>query len=199
MMPLLVGIPVALVLALLGSRGIEAWVGDGFAGAARVLVILAAAQALFALTEPWWSALMGMGRARLVALVTLFEAALNIVLSVLLAGTLGIEGVALGTLLAVAGFEVPVGFALVAREAGISVGTMVRHAVVPHVGPGLVAGAVAVLLANVTPSHPVAVIAAGLGVIVVYLAAFGSLSATPDERRAAVMGLRGLVRRSRTT
>lgn len=196
---LLVGAPIAIVLAFLGRAGIEAWVGAGFGDAVSVLVILAAAQVLFALTEPWWSALMGAGRVRLVATVAIAEAVLNVILSVILAHSLGIDGVALGTLLAITLFEVPVGLVLIGREVGVPLRAVWTGAVRPHVIPAAVAGAAAAGLAQVVPAHAVPVAGAGVVTIAVYLLAFAVLSATPTERSGASTRIRSLLRWSPTS
>src|SRR5205085_1203017 len=51
---LTVAVPITLVLCLLARPAIRAWVGDGFHGAASVLILLALARGLGAITETAW-------------------------------------------------------------------------------------------------------------------------------------------------
>ncbi|MDP8960241.1 MAG: polysaccharide biosynthesis C-terminal domain-containing protein, partial [Actinomycetota bacterium] len=179
---LVVGLPMTLVLTALASPIIEAWVGPGYGDAATVLVILASAQAVFAVTETWWGLLMGSGHVRVVATVAIAEAVLNLGTSVVFAHVLGLAGVALGTLLAVALFELPVALVLVSRHTGVPRRAVWSQVLRPHLAPGLLAGAFLALAAGVVPSQAVAVLVIAAAGGVLYLLAYVLLSATESER-----------------
>ena len=95
----ILGLPVCIGFIILGSRFIGLWMGPSFALiSGRVLVILAIAT-LFGLPHYCISmVLYGLGRHRIMAQWRAVEAVMNIVLSVTLVQSLGLIGVALGTL-----------------------------------------------------------------------------------------------------
>ena len=97
---MLVAGPITITLALLAEPTLRVWVGDDFAEGALVVVYLAAAAAVSALTRTGFEMLQGAGIARPAALVSVFEAVLNLSLSIVLGRTMGLEGVALATLIA---------------------------------------------------------------------------------------------------
>lgn len=130
----------ALPLLLIPDQLIEGWVGGGYGASSPVLAILAVVllvhQPLFLVTQ----FLIARARQRQIARALVLAGLANVVLSVTLATTVGLWGVALGTLLtdvAVLLYAVP---ALVAPAAGLPVAAFVRSAlrpVVPAVAAGL--------------------------------------------------------------
>jgi O-antigen/teichoic acid export membrane protein len=136
----------ALPLLFLPGQLIEAWVGEGYGESAAVMALLALValvhQPIFLLTQ----FLIARARQREIARTLVLGSAANAVLSVLLAWTVGIWGVALATLLvdvAVLLYIVPV---LVAPAAGIESGELARAMLRPLL-PAL--GAAVVVLAGV--------------------------------------------------
>lgn len=97
---LLVATPLALTLCLLAGPIVDAWVGSGFEDAAPVIVYLACAAIIVALTRTGLLMIQGVGTPRTTGLIYGGEALLNVTLSVGLGFAIGIEGVALGTLIA---------------------------------------------------------------------------------------------------
>lgn len=132
----------ALVLVLAGQRVIALWVGDTVTIDRRVLFVFAGM--LLTATPIHTAALVlaGMGKHRRVALGGAAEAVLNIVISLILVRSLGVLGVALGTLLSGLLTNAWIAPTTANREMGIPLGIYLRW-----VGPALVPGVVAIGLA----------------------------------------------------
>ena len=129
---------VALPLLLYPDLLIEAWIGGGFADSTPVLAILAAAL-LFQLPQHISSQyLMARGLQRPVALVAFAAAAANVGLSIMLALSVGIWGVALSTLL-VNTASIFLVQRLAARASGLSARSLVWAAARP-LPPAFIAG-----------------------------------------------------------
>jgi O-antigen/teichoic acid export membrane protein len=93
-------LPVHIGLVIFGRPFLTIWVGPEYAERCYPpLVILSATLSLVIAQSVAARILYGMGRLRLFARMTLLEAAINLTLSLLLAGELGIEGVALAAAL----------------------------------------------------------------------------------------------------
>ncbi len=94
----LVTLPVAAVFVLLGDRFIGLWMGPEFAKpAGEVLAILAATSVLAAPQWVFSSVLYGISRHRIIAVMRIIEAVMNLTLSIVLVQIIGLPGVALGT------------------------------------------------------------------------------------------------------
>jgi O-antigen/teichoic acid export membrane protein len=95
---LLVTLPIVVAVFIRGGTFVGLWIGPDFrrssTPALKVLAI-AAALALPNLGSP--SLLIALGKQRWLALLTITEGAMNLILSVILARSMGIVGVALGT------------------------------------------------------------------------------------------------------
>ena len=76
---------------------ITRWMGPGFEGAVAPLYVLAVAGVVLVGQAPLGNILLGTGRHRLVAFVSLAEAIANLVLSIILVRRFGLLGVAFGT------------------------------------------------------------------------------------------------------
>lgn len=180
---LLVAGPLCLALAVFAEPAIRAWVGSGFDDAAIVVVFLAAATAVKALTQVAIQMLLGTGKARGPALMTGGEAVLNLALSVVLARTMGLEGVALATLIAATAVHLGVILPFACREFGIRTSSFVVAMLRAHLPSAAVAFLVAVALARVDPEGIPAVTAAGAAVAAAYVLVFAAAGLEPDERR----------------
>lgn len=180
---LLVAGPLCLALAVFAEPAIRAWVGSGFDDAAIVVVFLAAATAVKALTQVAIQMLLGTGKARGPALMTGGEAVLNLALSVVLAQTMGLEGVALATLIAATAVHLGVILPFACREFGIRTSSFVVAMLRAHLPSAAVAFLVAVALARVDPEGIPAVTAAGAAVAAAYVLVFAAAGLEPDERR----------------
>ncbi len=175
--------PICLTLAFLADAAVRAWVGDSFSPAGPVVVFLVAATAVKALTRTGLLALQGMGDARFPALVLSGEAALNLVLSVILGLRLGLAGVALGTLLAACICELAVTLPVMCRKLGIPARTLIAAAARSHLPAVALAGLVgAALRPRVDGVLEVGV--AGAALVTVYLAVFTLTGLDAGERRS---------------
>jgi O-antigen/teichoic acid export membrane protein len=131
----------ALPLLVIPENLVTAWVGDGYSDSAPVLALLAA---VVLVHQPVWMLtqyLIARGRQREIARLLIVAAGGNVVLSVVLALTVGTWGVALATLLAdVAALAVAVPLSL-APAAGVGVGALARallRPALPALGAALV-------------------------------------------------------------
>jgi len=94
-------VPIAAVLILMAGPLIRAWVGPGFDGSVIVVQLLASIVVVRVGTATASTLLKGAGRHRLVAVVNVVTAIVNVSLSIALVKPLGLAGVAIGTLVPV--------------------------------------------------------------------------------------------------
>ncbi len=94
---LLFSLPLSLVLFFWGKPFIHLWVGDRFESSVVILQILLIGHLLSFMQGIGGDILLGVGRHRLLALLSLGSAIVNIVLSVILVKVMGLVGVAWGT------------------------------------------------------------------------------------------------------
>jgi len=157
----------ALPLLLIPDQLIEGWVGDGYGESSPVLVLLALVllvhQPIYLVTQ----FLIARARQRAIARALVLAGVANVILSVILATTVGLWGVALSTLLsdvAVLLYVVP---ALVAPAASLPVGAFVRSALRPVVPAAVAALLVLVAVARLTePDTLLELLPLGLGWLV---------------------------------
>lgn len=188
-----IGGPLCLVLGLLAGPLLDVWVGPEFSDARLVVVYLAGAAAIKIVTYTGVVALGGMGEARGPSLVASGEAALNLVLSVVLGTRLGLSGVALATLLASVIAEFLVMLPLICRRLGIQLAGFVAGLVKAHLPPVVAAIAVASLVGAGGQDGPVRLMLAATAIVGVYLVVFTISGIQPTERavlRSALSGLR---------
>jgi O-antigen/teichoic acid export membrane protein len=100
-MVMLVTVPLFLGLLILGKEFIALWMGPTYERSWIILVILAIPQFMALASRHFGTMLLGLGRVKLWAGITLIEAVFNLFLSIffVLVLNLNIEGVALGTLI----------------------------------------------------------------------------------------------------
>jgi O-antigen/teichoic acid export membrane protein len=174
----------AILLAAFGRAVIGWWVGPSLFVGARVLLVFCV---MLLIATPIHSAalvLAGLGRHRAPAIGGGIEAALNLGLSILLVRSLGVFGVALGTLLAGAATNGWVAPRAACRELGIRVAVYLRATIVPSLVPALVAGAVAWTAAGRTAAGPATTAVNIALTAAAFTATFWMLSLEPDERTA---------------
>jgi O-antigen/teichoic acid export membrane protein len=177
-------VPVGVGLMVLAKPFLAAWVGERFAADAHIAVILIAAGFFEVALWPAASMLIGINVHRPTAVFAGASALLNLGLSVVLVGRIGVTGVALGTLVAT-GLEglVVVPFAM--RRYGVRARTMLSEALAPGLLPAVPAVlALFVLRAALAPSSLVAIVGVGAIGGLVYAAGYLSFSASADERLA---------------
>jgi PST family polysaccharide transporter len=181
---LAVAAPLALALAILADPIIEAWVGSGFDAAAEVTVFLVAAVVVWVLIDTGISTLQGMGRPRRPAIIRAAETALNLGLSVLLAHLIGLEGVALATLLAAVAANLFVLLPQMCRQFGLRVTEFAGPLVAAH-APAAAAGlVVGWLVTRLEPSGFIPLIGAGTAITLSYVAVFAVTGLDSSERAA---------------
>jgi O-antigen/teichoic acid export membrane protein len=193
-------VPIAAGLMILAKPFLAAWVGEEFAGDADIVVILIAAGLFDVPMWPAASMLMGTNAHRALAVFAAASALLNLAISVALVGSIGVTGVALGTLIAAA-LEAAVVVPFAMRHYEVPMRTMLAEAL----APGLLPAAPAILAlfglrAALDPSSLVAVIGVGAIGGLVYAAGYLSFSASADERlalRRAALGTLQLARARR--
>ena len=133
----------ATLLIVFGRHLIHLWVGSAFADATLVLYILVAALAFEMAQNPGINVLYALDRIRPLSVLWMVEAVINLSLSLLLVGPLGIVGVALGTAIPCFIFKLFVLPSLIARAASVSL-TKYYFRILP---PSLIAGAIVLLAA----------------------------------------------------
>jgi O-antigen/teichoic acid export membrane protein len=193
-------VPLAIGLIVLADPFLTAWVGEGFAGDAHIAVILLAAGMLDIAMWPAASMLQGTNGHRPLALFGGASALLNLGLSVALVGSMGVTGVALGTLVA-AGLEVLVVVPFAMRRYGVGARPMIWEALAPGLLPAVPAvAALFALRAALAPSSLAAVVLVGALGGLVYAVGYLSFSASAAERIAlwrVALGTRELARARR--
>lgn len=186
--------PVCLTLAVLAGPAIRIWVGASFRAAAPVVVFLSSTMAIEAAVQAGLSALHGVGEARAPALILGGEATVNLTLSVILGTTMGLQGVALATLLASALFNLFVLLPYICRRFEMSLGRFLAVLVRTHAPAAAAAGGVAWLVTRDHIGTLLHLLAAGAAIAVTYLAVFWLTGLEPSERvrlRSAARGFGG--------
>lgn len=187
---LAIAAPIALALALLAGAILDVWVGEGFEQAATVIVLLAAATTVTALTRTGLMMLQGTGRVRVSAMITGAEAALNLALSVVLVAMIGLPGVALGTLIATVVVNLGVFYPYVCRSFGVPVASLSWMLVRAHLPAVAVALPVGIVLTATASSGLLVVAAGGPAIVAVYMSILAFTGLTAEERRRLWEALR---------
>jgi O-antigen/teichoic acid export membrane protein len=119
-------LPVALAFALFAHDIVRIWLGRGApAVTATIIVVLMAVQTMTLSAAPAETILVGIGRVRVIGLLSLVEGLANIALTIGLVAAYGAIGAALGTLLTSAVLA-PVKYPLVCRSLGCAIGEFLR-------------------------------------------------------------------------
>ena len=128
----------AALLLVFGRQLIHLWVGSAFTDAAPVLYVLVAALAFEMAQNPGINVLFAMDRIRPLAGLWMVEALLNVSLSLLLVGPLGIIGVALGTAIPCFILKLLVLPYLVTRAASVPISKYYGRILLPALLAGIV-------------------------------------------------------------
>jgi O-antigen/teichoic acid export membrane protein len=127
--------------------------------------------------------LKGAGSHRLAAVVNVATAIVNVSLSIALAKPLGLEGVAIGTLVPVTATAIFIIFPASCRRVGVSVRRAAVEAVWPALWPaGTMAAYVAISRTMIPQSLPTVLVSMGVAVSI-YAATFLAFSIDSAERR----------------
>lgn len=174
------GVPIIIFARAL----LLAWVGEPYAEDAIIVVILTCAGLAEVAMYPAVFMLQGMDRHRPLVVFAVASAALNLVLSVILVQSLGVKGVAIGTLVAT-GLEMLVVLPFALRANQVRLLPFAREALAPALLSALPATAILLGLRElIAPATLFAIALSSLVGVVVYAACF---LAFPQARRERAM------------
>lgn len=178
-----VSFPPITVLVLLARPALDVWVGPRFKEAALVVVYLGLASAVQAIRSPAQLVVNGAGRLKVPALLNIAEAVVNLGLSVLLARTQGLTGVALATLLTTAGVTLLFFLPYACRELNLPQRTLYGQLLRGHLPPLALVVPLG-LLARAQGMHGLlAFFAIGCTLGLLYLGVLTLTGLSPAERR----------------
>jgi len=172
----------AVVVGVFGVSLVRRWVGPALVVDSRLAWVFAA---MFLTASPIHMAsllLAALGRHRAPAIGGAVEAVLNLTLSLILVRSLGLLGVALGTLGSGLLTNAWVAPGAAARELGIPIGGYVRRALMPAIVPGVLAGGGALLVAARATTGGAAELAGMAAVVTGFVALFWRLGLSPNDR-----------------
>jgi O-antigen/teichoic acid export membrane protein len=178
-------LPLGVGLMVLAKPVLVAWVGHAYAADSNVLVVLVAASLAAMLGWPGSLVLQGIARHRLLAVFAIPTALLNLALSIVLVRSLGVIGVALGTLIALS-LQSAFFVAHSLRVNSVRASELMREAWLPAALP--VVPMLAVLFglrALVDPASWLTVVPIGAAGAVAYVATYLWLGASAGERQIA--------------
>ena len=151
-------VPIATGLSLLAEPLVLAWVGPDFAGSVPIIHILTIAVAIRVGNSTATTLLKGSGQHRLLATSNLLIAGANLAMSIVLVRHLGLIGVALGTLIAVASVSIFVLFPAACRRVKLSTREALKTAILPPLWPLVVMASFLAITRNVisaiVPEYP---------------------------------------------
>jgi O-antigen/teichoic acid export membrane protein len=192
-------IPFCLVVAVFARPALIAWVGTSFTSAATATVLLASAYALDSLAIIPRQVLMGSGRQRIPALISLAGAIAEVGLAAVLGFEFGLTGVGAAVLISVAFINLG-SIPYLCRKLELGTKELLGPLIKSHLPPVLVAGAVGVYLSVGPVSHFVAthgrfedigiLVVAGLIVLAVYVAIFARTGLDNLERSQVIARFR---------
>ena len=120
----------AVPAIILSKQIITLWVGTQYLYAATILLVLLIGQVFNALNFITVQVFQGMGRLKVLSVVRIISAALNLILSIIFVQTLGLIGVALGTALQFALTDIPLLIYLI-KSLNISVKNYFKESIFP--------------------------------------------------------------------
>ena len=177
-------LPLAAGVIVLAQPFLKAWVGAPYDQYAYLVVILTLASLLDTSQWPAGAILQGIGRHRMLAVITLGAAFANLGLSLILVRPFGLAGVALGTLIPATIESLFFVLPYVMRVNRISFRTVLKEIYLPALLPAV--PMVIVLYGLREIAHPASLIAiaatGGLGLLV-YVIGYGAIGAGRVERQ----------------
>ena len=190
---------VTICLFTVADRLIVIWMGSDFTDALPPLYVLALAGIVLVGAGPLGNLLLARGRHRLVAYACAGEAAANLLLTLVLVGSYGIVGAAIGTALSVSVANLFVQMPAACRLLGVPVRRFLAEVAGPAMLASVPAATAAWLLRSALTAAPLLeLVGAGLLVGSVYLTAFVALGLSRVERARYVGSLRELTTAFRT-
>jgi O-antigen/teichoic acid export membrane protein len=191
-MSLALAAPLCLGLIALADSLIHSWVGAQFSASILPARILLTVVLVRISTASATLILKGAGQHKLLTFTNATTAVVNVLLSIILARSLGLVGVALGTLIPVSVSAVLVLYPAACRRIGIPVRLPLSHAIWPAMWPAIVmVGMLRLGLRAPTSIVEVAIQLAVGGLV--YLGLFLGLAISAEERRLYWTKLRRIV------
>lgn len=177
-------LPVGCALIVLARPILTVWVGSDYADYTHLVIILTVASLLDTSQWPAGSILQGMGRHRPLAFIAVVTGIANLALSIALVGSLGLTGVALGTLVpgAVACFGLILPYAM--RVIGVTKTQLIKEVLLPAFVPGFPTIIVLYVLQQaIEPSSLLSIMSVGAIGAFVYLTAYLNMGSSKIERQ----------------
>ena len=185
----------AVPLALNADLLLTSWVGSSFAPAGPALAILVTAVALMAPQVVASGVLTYTGRHHATGKLAVQAMLVNAITSLLLVRSLGLTGVALGTLIAVLVVDVGLAGRQLCHALDMSVGDYWRRAIRPALAPAIPAVVVGLVLRLMAPADGfVALATHAVMVAATFLLAALAWTLEPAERNIVLNRLRALAR-----
>jgi len=189
-------VPIATGLVLLAEPLVMAWVGPDFAGSIPIIYILAAVVVIRVGNSTATTLLKGSGQHRLLAISNLIIALTNIAISVALVRSLGLIGVALGTLIAIASVSIFVLFPAACRRVQLSLRDALKTAVLPSIWPLIVMASFLAVTRNLAGANLVSIAIQAITAGLIYLTIFLMFAIGSEERQWYIAKIRDLLKRA---
>jgi len=181
-----------------GRPLITRWMGPGFEAGVVPLYVLALTGVVLVGQGPLGNILLGTGRHRLVAFVSLGEAVANLVLSLLLVRRFGLLGVAVGTAIPVVLANLFILLPAACRQVDVPVTAFLRLVLAaPATGAVPAIATCALLRLWLPPASLAAIVAEGAVVGVVYIGALGAFGIDRESRTRYLIYARRLLASTR--
>ena len=183
--------PLTIALGFLALPLIDAWVGTGYDEAALVVVFLSLTALAGSTTETGVYILRGTGDVRRPALFAICEASLNFTLSIILGLRMGLQGVALGTLIGAATTHLLLFLPYICRRLLVPIASLAWALLRTHGLAAVAALSTGILVREFALSSLPAVAIAGLAIVAAYAIVLFAVGLRPRERRqiASILGL----------
>jgi len=191
---LLFSLPLSMVLFFWGGSLIRLWVGDAFGPSQIVLQVLLLGHIVSFLQGIGGEVLLGVGRHRNFAVLSMLAAILNIILSVILIKTLGLVGVAWGTTIPLAVLSVGYLPYATLRLVGGSLADFIKEVLGKSVGASLLPGVLIVYSAGRIDSY-YSLIGWGVIVGIIYISTAYTVGLKPSERARLILEGQKIIRR----
>jgi O-antigen/teichoic acid export membrane protein len=182
---LVIFVPIGSAIALLSPDVLTLWLGPSYAEYWPLVVILVVALGIDMSQWPAANILQASARVRMVAVVAIATGVANLVLSIVLARWLGLNGVALGTLVPTTIASIGVMLPYAMRTLGVDGGTVAKEIVLPALLPAIPAVLVVSLLRWSFESVGFWSLAGcGVAGVIVYVVTYVSVGASRTEQQA---------------
>ncbi len=177
--------PVTIFLLFFGCEFINLWVGPGNFAGMKILLVLLLMNFIHVVGTPAASLLQGIGKNREFVYSEVINAVLNLALSIVLIRSMGLIGVALGTLVAslcTSAWFIPM---LACKYTELPVKTYIKHSILPPLLVGVVVGGIVWIFKDnlFTANNFFYLGLNGILIVVVYIVIYLCLGSTREERK----------------